>query len=182
MLTKTATIILGIIQKHPVNAYELIKMLSRFQLKDWYDIADSTVYATLKSLGKKQYITGRVQKDGNMPDKTVYSLTDAGTKEWNTAIKFFLTHFDYDLIPFMIASFFAESIGVDEAIKCLEERLDYLKKNSKGLTRQIEELEVEKDIPYYVIGNLQHNALIVETEIPVTQQMIAKYKSRLFDQ
>ena len=37
MLTKTATIILGIIQKHPVNAYELIKMLSRFQLKDWYD-------------------------------------------------------------------------------------------------------------------------------------------------
>ena len=152
MLTKTATIILGIIQKHPVNAYELIKMLSRFQLKDWYDIADSTVYATLKSLEKKQYITGRVQKDGNMPDKTVYSLTDAGTKEWNTAIKFFLTHFDYDLIPIMIASFFAESIGVDEAIKCLEERLDYLKKNSKGLTRQIEELEVEKDIPYYVMN------------------------------
>ena len=53
MLTKTATIILGIIKKHPVNAYELIKMLSRFQLKDWYDIADSTVYATLKSLEKK---------------------------------------------------------------------------------------------------------------------------------
>ena len=180
MLTKTATIILGIIQKHPVNAYELIKMLSRFQLKDWYDIADSTVYATLKSLEKKQYITGRVQKDGNMPDKTVYSLTDAGTKEWETAIKFFLTHFDYDLIPFMIASFFAESIGVDKAIKCLEERLEYLKKNSEGLTKQIEELETEKDVPYYVIGNVQHNALIVETEITVTQQMIAKYKSKAF--
>lgn len=178
MLTKTATIILGIIQKHPVNAYELIKMLSRFQLKDWYDIADSTVYATLKSLEKKQYITGKVQKAGNMPDKTVYSLTDVGTKEWNTAIKFFLTHFDYDLIPFMIASFFAESIGVDEAIKCLEERLAYLKKNSDGLTRQIEELEMETDIPYYVIGNVQHNALIVETEIAVTQQMITKYKSK----
>ena len=43
-------------------------------------------------------------------------------------------------------------------------------------------MEVEKDIPYYVIGNVQHNALIVETEITVTQQMIAKYKSRLFDQ
>ena len=33
------------------------------------------------------------------------------------------------------------------------------------------------DIPYYVIGNVQHNALIIETEITVTQQMIAKYKS-----
>ena len=80
----------------------------------------------------------------------------------------------------MIASFFAESIGVDKAIKCLEERLEYLKKNSEGLTKQIEELETEKDVPYYVIGNVQHNALIVETEITVTQQMIAKYKSKAF--
>lgn len=47
----------------------------------------------------------------------------------------------------MIASFFAESIGVYDAIKCLEERLDYLKKNHEGLTRQIKELEMEKDIP-----------------------------------
>lgn len=177
MLTKAATIILGIVQKHPVNAYELIKMLSHLQLKDWYAIADSTVYATLKSLEKKQYITGRVQKDGNMPDKTVYSLTDAGTKEWNTTIKFFLAHFDYDLIPFMIASFFAESIGTDDVIQCLEERLDYLKRNREGLTRQIEKLKTEKDLPYYVIGNVQHNALIVETEITVTRQMIDAYKN-----
>lgn len=37
---------------------------------------------------------------------------------------------------------------------------------------------METDIPYYVIGNVQHNALIVETEIAVTQQMITKYKSK----
>ena len=82
----------------------------------------------------------------------------------------------------MIASFFAESIGVDDAIKCLEERLDYLKKNHEGLTRQIKELEMEKDIPYYVIGNVQHNALIIETEITVTQLMINKYKSKIASQ
>ena len=62
MLTKTATIILRIIQKHPVNAYELIKMLSRFQLKDWYDIADSTVYATLKSLEKNNISLAEYKK------------------------------------------------------------------------------------------------------------------------
>lgn len=48
MLTKSATIILGIIQEHPINAYELIKVLSTFRIKDWYEIADSSVYATLK--------------------------------------------------------------------------------------------------------------------------------------
>ena len=67
MLTKSATIILGIIQEHPINAYELIKVLSTFRIKDWYEIADSSVYATLKSLEKKNYIIGETQKSGNMP-------------------------------------------------------------------------------------------------------------------
>lgn len=47
-------------------------------VKSWYEIADSTVYATIKTLEKKSYITDKIQKDGNMPDKTVYSITEAG--------------------------------------------------------------------------------------------------------
>ena len=102
-----------------------------------------------------------------MPDKTVYSLTDAGTKEWNTAIKFFLTHFDYDLIPFMIASFFAESIGVDEAIKCLEERLDYLKKIAKGLQDKSKNWKWKRIFP------------IMSSEMCSTMRLLLKLKSQL---
>ena len=40
-------------------------------VKSWYEIADSTVYVAIKTLEKKAYIAGKVQKDGNMPDKTV---------------------------------------------------------------------------------------------------------------
>lgn len=179
MLTKTSAIILGIIQKNPVNAYELIKMLSRLQLKNWYDIADSTVYATLKSLEKKNYIVGQAQKAGNMPDKTVYSLTCDGEKNLKKSLKHFITDFDYDLVPFMIASFFVEIIGIDEVLKCLEERLDYLQKSGEGLHAQIEVLKAEKDIPYYVIGNVEHNTLIVETEIKVAEQMLEKFRNEL---
>ena len=39
MLTKSATIILGIIQEHPINAYELIKVLSTYVF-GWSKIAD----------------------------------------------------------------------------------------------------------------------------------------------
>ena len=48
-------------------------------IKYWFNIGTSTVYATIKTLEKKQYITGKVQKDGNMPDKTIYSITEQGT-------------------------------------------------------------------------------------------------------
>lgn len=177
MLTKAATIILGIIQDHPVNAYELIKMMSRFQLKDWYEIADSTVYATLKSLEKKEYISGKIQRDGNMPDKTVYSLTLSGEEKLKETLKVFLSRFDYDLVPFMIASFFVNIIGTKSALLCLQERLSYLEKNKTGLLAQVQTLQNQSDIPYYVIGNVEHNILVVETEILATKKLIESKSS-----
>lgn len=50
MLSKTATMLLGLINSEPLNAYELIKQLQLMNVKNWYEIADSTVYATIKTL------------------------------------------------------------------------------------------------------------------------------------
>lgn len=50
MLSKPATVILGLIYEKPLNAYELIKTLQFMNVKQWYDIANSTVYATIKTL------------------------------------------------------------------------------------------------------------------------------------
>lgn len=172
MLTKTATIILSFIQEHSTNAYELIKMLSKFRVKDWYEIADSTVYATLKTLEKKQYIVGEIQKDGNMPDKTVYSLTTAGEVALKATIKKFIVHFDYDLVPFMIACFFVKVIGKEEALRCLEERHAFLLKNSDGLDEQIQKLKSTGEVPNFAVCNVEHNFLIVKAEISATRQMI----------
>ena len=35
-------------------------------VKWWFNIADSTVYSTLKALEKKEYITGTTEKVGNI--------------------------------------------------------------------------------------------------------------------
>ena len=75
MLSKPATMLLGLIYEKPLNAYEIIKLLNYMNVKWWFNIADSTVYSTLKALEKKEYITGTTEKVGNMPDRTVYSLS-----------------------------------------------------------------------------------------------------------
>ena len=82
MLSKSATMLLGLINQRPLNPYEIIKQLQIINVHRWYNIANSTVYATLKVLEKKEYIYGSVEKDGNMPDKTIYSLTDKGKQEF----------------------------------------------------------------------------------------------------
>ena len=74
MLSKPATMLLGFIYEKPLNAYEIIKLLNYMNVKWWFNIADSTVYSTLKTLEKKEFISGTTEKVGNMPDRTVYKL------------------------------------------------------------------------------------------------------------
>lgn len=109
MLSKAATMLLGLINQTPLNAYEITKQLQLMNVQSWYYIANSTVYATLKTLEKKQYICGTVEKDGNMPDKTIYSLTDKGRQEFIETLKQSIISFDYDTNIFSIAAFFPEA-------------------------------------------------------------------------
>ena len=78
MLSKSATMMLGLINQQPQNAYEIIKNLEIMNVKWWYNIADSTVYATLRTLDKKGFIVGVSEKNGNMPLRTVYSISNKG--------------------------------------------------------------------------------------------------------
>ena len=57
MLSKPATMLLGLIHRQPLNAYEIVKTLDYMNIKYWFNIGTSTVYATIKTLEKKQYIS-----------------------------------------------------------------------------------------------------------------------------
>ena len=46
MLSKPATMLLGLIYEKPLNAYEIIKHLNYMNVKWWFNIADSTVFRT----------------------------------------------------------------------------------------------------------------------------------------
>ena len=58
MLSKPATMLLGLIYEKPLNAYEITKLLGYMNVRWWFNIADSTVYTTIKNLEKKGFIEG----------------------------------------------------------------------------------------------------------------------------
>ena len=124
MLSKSATMLLGLINQRPLNPYEIIKQLQIMNVHRWYNIANSTVYATLKALEKKEYIYGSIEKDGNMPDKTIYSLTDKGKQEFVATLQQSILSFDYDTNIFSIAAFFIDAL--DDPQSLLSQRLKIL--------------------------------------------------------
>ena len=117
MLSKPAAILLGLIAEKPANAYELTQSLRLMNVKRWYPVADSTVYATVRVLEKKAYLAGKIQKDGNMPEKTIYTITDTGIRELKSALRFFIENFDYNLTSFMIAAFSSRFLKRGKSLK-----------------------------------------------------------------
>lgn len=87
-------IILGKIMEHPVSAYELVNILETQNLSRWVKISSQGVYRNVTILHEKGYLEGKKVKEGNMPEKTIYSITQKGDDHFNELMKKMSTRLD----------------------------------------------------------------------------------------
>ena len=171
MLSKPATMLLGLIYEKPLNAYEIIKHLNYMNVKWWFNIADSTVYSTLKTLEKKEFIIGTTEKVGNMPDRTVYSLSDKGKGEFQDTVRESILQFNYDTNIFSIAAFFLNIFTLTEQQKLLQERLNILHKYRAGIEKQVNPLW-ESEVSSIHSANVKRMIDLVDAEITGTRRLL----------
>lgn len=172
MLSKPATMLLGLIYEKPLNAYEIIKRLNYMNVKWWFNIADSTVYSTLKTLEKRGYISGTVEKVGNMPDRTVYSISDTGKDKFTDTLKASVLQFSYDTNIFSIAAFFLGVFAPDEQQELLGKRLEILQKYRIGIEKQVNPLW-ENEVSAVHVANVKRMIDLVDAEIAGTKRLLA---------
>lgn len=176
MLSKPAIMLLGLINEKPINAYEIIKQLKIMNVKWWYNIADSTVYATIKALEKKEFINGISKKVGNMPDRIVYSITDKGKTEFLNTLRNCILEFDYDTNIFSIAAFFLNIFSIEEQITLLQKRLSFLQAYKNGIENEITKLEKNKT-PSIHIANVQRMVELIKAEITGATHILGTIKN-----
>ncbi|MGL6200664.1 MAG: PadR family transcriptional regulator [Lachnospiraceae bacterium] len=75
-------IVLGILKKEPLSAYDIQKLVEYRNISKWVKISTPSIYKKVIQLEEKKYIKGTIIKEGKMPEKAVYSLTDAGEKQF----------------------------------------------------------------------------------------------------
>ncbi len=71
-------IVLGILKKESLSAYDIQKLVEYRNISKWVKISTPSIYKKVIQLEKKGYIKGAIVKEGKMPEKAVYSLTNAG--------------------------------------------------------------------------------------------------------
>ena len=172
MLSKPATLLLGIIYEKPLNAYEITKLLAYMNIKWWFNVADSTVYATLKNLEKRGLINGTIERTGNMPDRTIYSLTEKGKEELKETIKESILQFNYDTNIFTIAAFVMDILETEEKKELLEKRLNILQSYLSGIRKQ-NNTTWKREVPDFHVANLERMSDIVQAEISGTKRLLS---------
>lgn len=71
-------ILLGSLCQSPKSAYDLQKQIEARNLSRWIKIGSFTVYKKVVQYKTKGYVVSETIRNGNMPEKTLYTITPRG--------------------------------------------------------------------------------------------------------
>ena len=80
-------VVLGMIKAQPQSAYELQKSVEYRNISKWVKVSTPSIYKNVVWLEEKGYLEGDIIKEGKMPEKTVYRITESGEKYFLTLME-----------------------------------------------------------------------------------------------
>lgn len=89
-------VILGILQKQPMNAYALAQYVEKNNVTRLVKLSTPAIYKSCKRLYDQKYLDGQLKRDGEAPEKMLYRITIAGKKRFDNL----MVHFANKITPF----------------------------------------------------------------------------------
>ncbi len=171
MLSKPSALLLGVIAEKPINPYEITKLMEYISVGNWLSLSPSSIYTTIKTLQDKGYIVGKSVKEGNMPEKTVYGITEAGRKQLISAIEAFLGNLEWDYAQANIATILICHLTKERALEILREKIKKLTRKSEALQTALKELNAT--VPATGLHAMRHMIHLTNTDITSSRELIA---------
>lgn len=177
ILSKATVLILSIIAEKPSSPFEIAKLLEHLNTSKWLPIGESSVYATIKSLRTKGYIDGKIEKNGNMPDKTMYTVTTEGELALKNNLSEFLASTDLDTAKFNLSIMLICHLDKASVMEILQQKLYKYGYAIEGMKKNILYLESNKLVPSMGLSVIKHSMHIMEAEIKTIEEIILQIPS-----
>lgn len=171
MIAKTAFLLLGMISEGPKGAYEINKLLDQMDVKWWLTISNSAVYTTIRNLEKKEYVTGHGEKNGNMPERTVYEITAKGLEVFKESLCEAFCTMDFDTTIFSIATIYIQVLEKKELKELIQKRCLILAEYKQGIEQKKESLRPYVDS--HILLDLDRMLQIIDVELVNAEAMTA---------
>lgn len=155
-------IVLGMLKRESMSAYDIQKLVEYRNISKWVKISTPSIYKKVIQLEEKGLITSRTEKEGKMPEKAVYSLTDAGNEEFEKLmieisckpINIFL---DFNAVIVNL-----ESMAKEQQRECLDNIESNINVLKSYLEENISMKENAPDIPATGMAVLHQQFLLVQ--------------------
>ena len=155
-------IVLGMLKKEPLSAYDLQKLVEYRNISKWVKISTPSIYKKVIQLEEKGYISSHIEKEGKMPEKSVYSLTEKGKQQFEKLmleisckpINIFL---DFNAVVVNL-----ESMTKESQKECLDNIENNMKVLKTYLEKNIALKESVDDIPATGMAVLQQQYMLAK--------------------
>ncbi len=153
-------ILLGSLCQSSKSAYDLQKQIEARNLSRWVKIGSFTVYKKVLQYEAKGYVASETMKRGNMPEKTVYTITAKGKRVFCESMKKFSMaetriFLDFNAVIVNLAL-------LDE--KCMAECIANIKHSIQFTKAQItEQISQRKEISVLGRAILEQQRMLLET-------------------
>ena len=140
-------IVLGMLKKEPMSAYDIQKLVEYRNISKWVKISTPSIYKKTIQLEKKGLIQGTPVKAGNMPEKTIYSLTDEGKQEFENLMMEISAKPIHIFLDFNAVVVNLDSLPLEKQKRCIS----LIEENIKELKGYLEQnLRERKMLPKFL--------------------------------
>ena len=155
-------IVLGILKKESMSAYDIQKLVEYRNISKWVKISTPSIYKKVIQLEEKGYITSTQVKDGKMPEKAIYTLTDSGNSQFEKLMLEISLKPIYIFLDFNAVIVNLDSLSRENQRACLANIED----NIKTLKSYLEENESLKknapEIPETGMAVLEQQLILIQ--------------------
>ena len=174
-MSSTRLLVLGAVRIfQPVHGYDVRRELLSWRVDQWANVAPGSIYNALKTLTKEKFLkvvgTGQI---GGRPERTQYSLTPDGEKEYQTLLRAVWWKVAPPLDDLMPALCFLPSLSAAELTAALEHRITALEGALKHLEFSRKEIR-PPETPEHVKELYDRMHAILNAEIPWARTLIGR--------
>lgn len=155
-------IVLGMLKKKPMSAYDIQKLVEYRNISKWVKISTPSIYKKAIQLEKKGLIKGETVKEGKMPEKAVYSLTEAGEAEFERLMFEIASKPISIFLDFNAVIVNLDSLPPEKQKMCVAEIEENIRTLKAYLEENIAQKENKPDIPATGMAVLRQQFVLVE--------------------
>jgi len=167
-------VILGLLDQNPEHGYQIKKFLKQV-LALYADIETESIYYPLKILEEQGMVRKTVGRQGQRPEKHVYSITPAGKAYFQELLIKNLLFLRRPFINIDLSLYFLPSIDPQTLQHKLKIRRRGLERIKQWLLKERSRMEKQSSHVQLII---EHNLELLEAEQRFTQKLLQTLKSK----